>query len=87
MSMSLMDDQTNIPILPNIALGRYRHYKGNEYEIIGVGAHTESLEPHVVYRSLAEKSYNKIWIRPYLMFIESVEFEGKTIPRFTKIAD
>lgn len=60
--------------------GQYRHYKGNEYEIIAIGLHTETEEKMVVYRDLHHPE--KVWIRPYDMFIETVEIDGKTIPRF-----
>ncbi len=63
--------------------GRYRHYKGNEYEVIGEGTHTETEERFVVYKALYEP-YG-IWVRPYDMFFETVMIDGNTIPRFTKI--
>lgn len=63
-------------------VGRYRHYKGHEYEVMGEGVHTESGERLVVYKSL-EAPY-KIWMRPYAMFFESVVIDGQEIPRFMK---
>ena len=63
--------------------GRYRHYKGNEYEVIGEGIHTESEERLIIYRSLYEPY--TIWVRPYDMFFESVTIHGHEIPRFAKI--
>ena len=65
--------------------GIYRHYKGNEYEVIGAGTHTKTDEKFVVYRSL--KDTQLIWIRPYDMFFESVIVDGKTLPRFAKLTD
>ena len=70
-----------LPPLPEPRLGRYRHYKGGEYELIGVARHSETLEPLVVYRPL----YNQtgLWARPYAMFFEHVEVHGRRQPRFT----
>lgn len=64
--------------------GRYRHYKGNEYEVIGEGTHTETEERFVVYKALYEPF--GIWIRPYDMFFETVTVDGITQPRFQKIS-
>lgn len=65
--------------------GRYRHFKGGEYEVIGIATHSESHEKLIVYRPL----YNEtgLWVRPLAMFLESVEHEGKTVPRFTPIGE
>jgi len=60
--------------------GRYRHYKGNEYEVLGTARHTETLEEMVVYRSLDEK--RKMWVRPQSMFKEKVWVNGREINRF-----
>lgn len=60
--------------------GLYRHYKGNTYEVIGVATHSEDESELVVYRpNYGEKG---LWVRPYAMFNESVEVNGKTLPRF-----
>ncbi len=59
---------------------KYRHYKGNIYEIIGVGKHSETLEDMVIY-----KDDKHIWIRPLIMFEEEIEIDNKKIKRFTKI--
>ena len=69
--------------LPVIQPGRYRHYKGGEYEVIGVVRHSESLEPMVLYRPIGSDS--DTWVRPYEMFLESVEHEGRIRPRFERI--
>ena len=61
----------------------YRHYKGNEYEIIGEATHTETEERLIIYKSLHEPYV--IWARPYEMFFESVTIDGKEILRFKKI--
>jgi hypothetical protein len=66
--------------LPAVPLGRYRHYKGGEYEVIGVARHSESLEPLVVYRPLYNDS--GLWVRPHAMFMGQVEVDGKLQPRF-----
>ena len=66
-------------------VGRYRHYKGNEYEVIGEGVHTETEERFVVYRGLY-KPYT-IWLRPYDMFFSSAIINNEEVPRFTKLSD
>jgi hypothetical protein len=63
--------------------GHYRHYKGNEYEVIGEGIHTETEERFVVYKSLHEPF--SIWIRPFDMFFEPVLVDGQNVPRFAKV--
>lgn len=66
----------NIP-----TLGKYRHYKGKEYEVIGIAKHSETLEDMVVYRALYGEA--EIWVRPIQMFLEEVEVNGKRLPRFS----
>jgi cyclomaltodextrinase / maltogenic alpha-amylase / neopullulanase len=66
-----------------LKLGKYRHYKGNEYEVIGVAKHSETLEDLVVYRALYGNC--GLWVRPLKMFTEEVEIDGKKIPRFEYI--
>ncbi len=61
-------------------LGRYRHYKGQDYEVIGVATHSETGEALVVYRCLYGD--RGLWVRPKAMFQESVEVGGESIPRF-----
>lgn len=60
--------------------GYYRHYKGKYYQVLGVAKHSETLEELVVY----QPQYGDfgLWVRPLEMFLEDVEIEGKTIPRF-----
>lgn len=60
--------------------GRYRHYKGNEYEVIGVARHSEDESEYVVYRPLYGEG--ALWIRPLAMFTGQVEVAGKRVPRF-----
>lgn len=69
-----------LPPLPAAPLGRYRHYKGGEYEVIGVARHSETHEALVVYRPLYNDS--GWWVRPYAMFFEEVEVAGVRQPRF-----
>jgi len=72
--------ESDLPALPETRLGRYCHYKGGEYEVVGVARHSETLEPLVVYRPL----YNATgwWVRPHAMFFEQVEVDGRLQPRF-----
>ena len=65
--------------------GIYRHYKGNNYLVEAVARHTETLEEQVVYRSLYGDF--KWWTRPRKMFEETLEYQGKTVKRFTFIED
>jgi hypothetical protein len=60
--------------------GRYRHYKGNEYVVIGVAKHSETLEEMVVYRP--DYGEQGLWVRPKEIFLETVEVDGKQVPRF-----
>ena len=69
----------------DIRPGRYRHFKGGEYEVLGVATHSETLEPMVVYRALyGEKG---LWVRPVAMWNQMVERDGYTGPRFTLIEE
>lgn len=63
--------------------GRYRHYKGGEYEVLGVARHSESDELLVVYRCLYDN--NSLWVRPLSMFVEKIIVEGKKVSRFRPI--
>ncbi len=66
-----------------IKLGKYRHFKGNEYEVIGIAKHSETLEPMVVYKALYGDG--DIWVRPYEMWNETITRDGKSFQRFTLI--
>ena len=70
----------DLPPLPDTPLGRYRHYKGGRYEVVGVARHSETLEPMVVYRPLDKAS--GLWVRPHAMFFEQVDVDGRPQPRF-----
>ena len=74
---------SQLPPLPSTPLGRYRHYKGGQYEVIGVARHSETHEPLVVYRPLYNDS--GWWVRPHAMFFETVLADGVCRPRFEKI--
>ena len=87
-----MNDQTDLPPLPNAPSGRYRHYKGGEYEVLGVVRHSETLEPLVLYRPLHGDSGHRggsgdsgDWVRPHAMFFETVVIDGIAQPRFSRV--
>jgi hypothetical protein len=61
-------------------IGRYRHYKGNEYQVLGTATHSETGEKLVVYRALYDA--RGLWVRPVGMFCESVQVGGESVPRF-----
>jgi hypothetical protein len=63
--------------------GKYRHFKGGEYELIGIAKHSETLEPMVVYRALYGEG--GLWVRPAAMWTEEVERDGYRGPRFFPI--
>lgn len=65
--------------------GLYRHYKGKDYEVYDVATHSETGESLVVYRPLYGEG--ALWVRPLGMFTESVEIDGKTVPRFAFVSD
>ncbi len=69
-------------------LGKYRHYKGKEYEVLGVATHSETLEDLVVYKALYDiegKGKYSLWVRPKVMFEEEVEVDGVVRKRFELI--
>lgn len=68
-----------------IKLGKYRHYKGNEYTVIGIGRHSETLEDMVIYR--AEYGDGDIWVRPLDMWFDTVIKDGEKMQRFTFIGE
>jgi len=67
-------DETHVPP------GRYRHYKGQEYTVVGMARHSETLEDLVVYRQ--EYGDHRLWVRPKSMFLEKVSVNGQSVPRF-----
>lgn len=68
-----------------VRCGRYRHFKGNEYEVIGTAKNSETLEEMVIYRALYGE--RELWVRPAEMWNETVERDGKIFQRFTFIGD
>ena len=65
--------------------GIYEHYKGNRYEVIDTVTHSESEETLVLYRTMYGD--RDLWVRPFLMFNETVEIDGKLVPRFKYIGE
>ena len=74
---------TDLPPLPAAPIGRYRHHKGKEYELVGVVRHSETLEALVLYRPLYGEG--ALWVRPHAMFFETVTVAGLTQPRFARL--
>lgn len=71
--------------MTDLKLGKYQHYKGKFYEVVGVARHSETLEELVVYRALydsEEFGKHALWIRPKPMFLEKVNVDGKEVSRF-----
>lgn len=68
-------------------LGKYKHFKGDLYNVIGIAKHSETLEELVVYEALYDNPRSKLWVRPKEMFLEKVERDGKVIPRFEYIGE
>lgn len=79
--VNVPDEQLNVPF---IETGRYQHYKGNFYEVIGVALDSENVQPLVVYTPLYDTKV-KLWARPYEMFMSSVVMNGVEVPRFKKV--
>ena len=71
--------------MAEIRLGKYRHFKGNEYELLGIARHSETMEPMVVYRALYGEQ--GLWVRPLSMWTEIVERDGYCGPRFQWIEE
>lgn len=67
--------------MEDIKLGKYRHFKGNEYEVIAIAKHSETTEDYVVYKALYGDG--GMWVRPASMWNETVERDGVTYKRFT----
>ena len=63
----------------------YRHFKNKPYRFVGIAKHSETLEEMVVYEALYDNPEGKLWVRPKEMFFESVERDGKKVPRFAKV--
>ena len=65
--------------MSSVKIGKYKHFKGGEFEVIGTAKHSETLEEMVLYKHAGD---NELWVRPLEMFIETIERDGKTIKRF-----
>ena len=65
--------------------GKYRHFKGGLYEVIGLASHSETMEPMVVYRALYGDG--ALWVRPAAMWTETVVRDGAAVPRFVRIGE
>lgn len=85
MKMRYKKEERNVIMENEIKTGRYRHFKGNEYEVIGTARHSETMEEMVVYRALYGE-YG-LWVRPASMWNEMVERDGKVYQRFTYIEE
>ena len=70
-----------------IKLGKYKHFKGMMYNVIGVAKHSETLEDLVIYEALYDNKVSKLWVRPLNMFLEEVEKDGKKYKRFEYIEE
>jgi len=75
----------DLPDLPDTPLGRYRHYKGGEYDVLGAARDSETLAPLVVYRPRYNAS--GLWVRPHAMFFGDVEIDGQRVRRFEPVSD
>lgn len=78
-----MSDLPPLPAEPRPGL--YRHYKGNDYRVLGLARHSETLEPLVVYQALYGE--RGLWVRPAAMFAEQVEVAGRRVARFVRTGD
>ncbi len=72
-------------MMNEIKLGRYRHFKGGEYEVVGIAKHSETCEPMVVYRALYGEG--GLWVRSAAMFLETVERDGRVFARFEFVGE
>lgn len=72
----------------SVELGYYKHFKGNIYQVIAVGKHSETAEDLVVYKGLYDgpHGYGAVWIRPVPMFLETIERDDKIVRRFAPIS-
>jgi hypothetical protein len=74
--------------MEQIKPGKYQHYKGNFYEVIGIARHSETQEELVVYKALYDsEEFGKqaLWVRPKKMFLENVAVDGRKVPRFRSV--
>jgi cyclomaltodextrinase / maltogenic alpha-amylase / neopullulanase len=74
-----------MPLMQDIKAGKYRHYKGKEYKVLGKAKHTETGEEFVIYQQLyGDMAY---WVRPVNIFYSNVEVNGSHVPRFTYLGE
>ena len=71
--------------MAQIRIGKYRHFKGNEYRVLGMARHSETMEEMVVYQALYGE--HGIWVRPAHMWTETVDRDGYCGPRFAYIGE
>ena len=77
---------SDLPPLPGEPRpGLYRHYKGNDYRVLGLARHSETREPMVVYEALYRE--RGTWVRPAAMFTGTVEVDGRRVPRFERVGE
>lgn len=77
--------QHDLPPLPHLTPGLYRHYKGGLYRLLTVAYHSETLEPMAVYQALY--GTGDTWVRPAAMWSETVEVDGRSVPRFAPVEE
>lgn len=80
---NMQNDEIDNEEIEEITIGKYRHFKGNVYDVIGFAKHSETGEKLVIYRSV--ENPDEVWARPYKMFAETIGSDGQTVKRFTKI--
>ncbi len=71
--------------MPKFRTGRYRHFKGHEYEVLGMAKYSETLEDMIIYR--ASYGRKQTWVRPLTMFRGKAEKDGKSVPRFKYLGE
>ncbi|WP_182656701.1 DUF1653 domain-containing protein [Stenotrophomonas lacuserhaii] len=76
---------SDLPALPVLQPGRYRHFKGGLYEVVDVVRSSETLQPMVLYRALYGEG--GLWVRPYAMFVEQMDLADGSQPRFARLDD
>ena len=77
--------EKKVDMTTNIKPGRYKHFKGNEYLVLQIAKHSETMEPMVVYQALYGDC--GVWVRPASMWNESVAYNGNTVKRFERCSD
>jgi len=70
--------------MSGVRIGKYKHFKGGEYEVVGAAKHSETLAEMVLYKHVGE---NDLWVRPLEMFLEIIERDGKAMPRFEYVGE